>query len=235
MEFKVSTEKRRAFQIKKARFAAADGKRAREWYEQALDNSKTLDSHKFPLLTNEEVLRWMHFNMFEGRGRAKKISEDAWGIAIVHEILGKKVGTQWSAILGEAIARELYSLIIPDAILVPQPEFSDEKHFVVHTLDWAIQVNGRLTKLVEVKCGSYNTSGTACQKTYAVPRLYENVPEIAGSSIDICVVGGQERITRLDQHLLESVPEGITRILSPDNRFTYIGATEILHKYIMAK
>lgn len=235
MEFKVSTEERRAFQRNKARFAAADAKRSREWYEQALDYSKTLDSRKFPLLTNEEILRWMHFNMFEGRGRARKISEDAWGVAIVGEILGKKVGTQWSAILGEAIARELYSLVMPGGNLIPQPEFSDKKHFTVHTLDWAIEVDGRLAKLVEVKCGSYNTSGTACQKTYAVPRLYEHVPEIAGSSVDICVVGGQERITRLDQHLLESVPEGIIRTASPDDRFTYIGATEILHKHIMAK
>lgn len=218
---KVCSKMRKAFQKLRAVAAAEDDKRSREFYVRASEFCNQLDKTTYPLLSNDEVLRWMHFDPFEGNQRARKLSEDTWGKSAVLRLLGKKVNSQWSAILGEAIARELYLLTNQQKTLIPQPEVAVPTESAIYTLDWAVATGGKLEKLVEVKCGSYNTRGTAWQKIYGVPTLYKSVSSIVNCPIDICIIAGQERIIRLQS--------GMGR---KHANFNFIGATEILRAVV---
>lgn len=221
-QIKVCANMRKTFQRLRAMVAAEDLKRCRELYATASQFCSKLDKIVYPLLSNDEVVRWMHFDPFEGSQRVKKISEDAWGKSTVSSLLGKKAHSQWSAILGEAIARELYLLNShQQTTLIPQPEVAVPAESSVHTLDWAVVVNGGLDRLVEVKCGSYNTRGTAWQKIYGVPILYKSVPAVVKCPIDICIIAGQERIIRLESGMGRKHAD-----------FNFIGATEILRAIV---
>jgi hypothetical protein len=110
---------------------------------------------------------------------AIKAEEDIWGKEMVRKYTNNKVRKQWTTIFGESIAKELYTsngslLITPTKVAKFRPDFETEN------------------EVIEVKTGTYWTSGTAHEKIAGVPYKYSEIPIIYGKPLKIVCIGRAE-------------------------------------------
>lgn len=115
------------------------------------------------LVLNESVLNWLYRPI-----HGTQDAENAWGRAL----MGKKA---WSGELGERLVQEYFeSLGIPIKRLTRGgPDFETEKFFI------------------EVKTGSWKTSGTAHEKIAGVPHKYTEY--LQTKKLIIITIGRAER------------------------------------------
>lgn len=190
---------------------------------KALEISSRLNPQKFPLLSQRNVIRWMHYNWFD-----TKMDENAWG----RQFSSAKI---WTAAFGESIVSEIFKMKYTNV----SHQFSVANHDSAqkHRLDLAIHGDsGELLKLVEVKTCMHNSGGNTHEKALAIPYKYASVPHMSGCNVDIVLVGGQETTARMRQSLLRTSPKelydarcGKIKNVYEDAGFRFIGATELFH------
>jgi len=110
----------------------------------------------------------------------KKENEDNWNMKLMKPFLKNTNRKQKSAFgpFGEKLVKEYY--IITDEFLTDKP--IKKKN---HKLDLETKLN-----IIEVKSGSYFTTGTAREKIYGVPFKYADVPRLFKKTLLIICIGG---------------------------------------------
>lgn len=153
-----------------------------------------VDDPRIVLLRQAEVVRWLFGDLSfitEKTVKKKKVREDQWGVAMVRTVRPafKIESTQWSGPFGELVCGEIYLLSGKSAKcpkkrqkLKPDLETDDE--------------------VIEVKCGTYYTGGTATEKLPGVPYKYSDVPKVWGKPLKIVCLGKVEKIARDEYGLL---------------------------------
>jgi hypothetical protein len=155
------------------------------------------------LLKNPDVIKWLFngvdkidefrsitdkkYKSIKEKESAMKKAEDKWGKAIMKLKAPKlKFNNQWTNKFGEYLAIELYKLIGYENITKP------------------IKMNGLLPDMevedyiIEVKTGTYYTSGTAHEKILGTPFKYADIPQLYGKPLKILCIGGAEMRCRND-------------------------------------
>jgi hypothetical protein len=119
-------------------------------------------------------------------------------------------------IFGEELVKEYFTLM--DEYLTNKPESKNG-----HKLDLET-----IRNMVEVKTGSYFTTGTAGEKIYGTPWKYRNVPDLYGKPLLIvCVGGGGDRS---DLVRLTDIRGEEQKTLWESWGITYVGFTSLLSK-----
>lgn len=121
-------------------------------------------------------------------GFNKKLEEDEaeWNMKIMKEIrpdLYEKESKQKSkfGLFGEILVKEYY--ILTGEFLTDKPE-----KIGGHDLDLET-----LKEMIEVKTGSYFTTGTAGEKIFGVPYKYRKVPRLYNKPLLIILLGGDKK------------------------------------------
>lgn len=154
----------------------------------------TLNNDKIVLLKQRTVVQWLFGDLSflpeidkknKTADEAKlKLLEDAWGQNILKlRRPDLTLDKQWTNKFGEHICEEIYCLLgytvskpLKKEHLQPDSEVSDA--------------------IIEAKCGTYHTSGTAGEKILGVPFKYAEVPRLYGKPLKILCMGGAEKICR---------------------------------------
>ena len=129
--------------------------------------------------------------------KKSKENEDKWNMEIMKEIrpdLFKKASKQDSkfGLFGEILVKEYY--ILTGEFKTDKPEKKDG-----HDLD--LETIG---EMIEVKTGSYFTTGTAGEKIYGVPYKYSEVPDLYEKPLIIILIGCDKSESSL---VCESTPK----------------------------
>jgi hypothetical protein len=118
----------------------------------------------------------------------KKLEENEaeWNMKLMKEIrpdLFKKKSNQKSkfGLFGEILVKEYYILT---------GEFKTDKPEKLGGYDLDLET---LKEMIEVKTGSYFTTGTAGEKTYGVPYKYRKVPRLYNKPLLIILLGGDKK------------------------------------------
>ena len=124
----------------------------------------------------------LKYNKGEVDDRRRK-AEAEWNMKLMQgkrPDLFKKKNKQASkfGIFGEELLKEYYVLV--GEFVTDKPERKN-----AHDLDLET-----ITYMVEVKTGSYFTTGTAGEKMYGVPWKYADVPRLYGKPLRIVCIGG---------------------------------------------
>ena len=86
--------------------------------------------------------------------------------------------------------------------------------------------------IIEVKTGTFHTSGTAGEKILGCPFKYAEIPTLYEKPLKILCIGGAEKICRENYGNLPGVKCSIQKKKFLDffreNRIEYIGASDIL-------
>lgn len=117
-------------------------------------------------------------------------NEAKWNMKIMEKIrpdLFKKEHSQNSLFgpFGEMLVKEYY--ILTGEYITDKPEKKNG-----HDLDLET-----ITKMIEVKTGSYFTTGTAGEKIYGVPYKYSDVPELYEKPLVIILIGSSKNDSSL--------------------------------------
>lgn len=189
--------------------------------------------NKIMLLSQREVLQWIFedasflvepgFSCSTKKEYEKnmKKKEDEWGQNIM---TGWKTDakSQWTTKLTETIAEEIYILLgtpLEKAVFrydtrnkkQLRPDFESDTH------------------IVEVKGGTWFTTGTAYQKIFGASRHYINVPEIYGKKTTIFCIADAERKCRENfifnpQNEQEKAWDALNKTIGIE----YVAATDVL-------
>tara|TARA_B100000123_G_C25731002_1_gene429262 strand:+ start:894 stop:1700 length:807 start_codon:yes stop_codon:yes gene_type:complete len=144
----------------------------------------------------------------------RRENEAEWNMKLMKEIrpdLFKKEHSQSSlfGLFGEILVKEYYILI---------GEFKSDKpdKKAGHDLDLET-----IKEMIEVKTGSYFTTGTAGEKIYGVPYKYSEVPDLYGKPLLIILIGGDKNDSSL---VCESSPkkEKMKKIWKEEFNITFI-------------
>jgi len=153
--------------------------------------------------------------------KAMSLEENAWNMRLLEEKrpdLFKKPHKQASLFgkFGEEIVKEHYILV--GEYITNKPESKNGHQLDLETI----------RDMVEVKTGSYFTTGTAGEKIYGVPWKYADVPRLYNKPLLIvCVGGGGDRT---DLVIDSDVPERnrLRQFWKDEMRITFIGFTSLL-------
>ena len=137
------------------------------------------------------------FNIGEITEQNRK-NEAKWNMKLMKEIrpdLFKKTHSQSSLFgpFGEQLVKEFYILI--NEYKTNKPEIKNRHNLDLETI----------YKMVEVKTGSYFTTGTAGEKIYGVPWKYADVPRLYGKPLLIVLLGQEKKESKLVS--ISDVPE----------------------------
>ena len=183
------------------------------------------------LLRIPEVVRWLHGDVsfirdkidmagiaHKKKNEILKDAEDRWGRQVMQaKNLDKG---QWTGPFGERVAQEL--LILQG--LTPMKPIKKLRY----KPDWSVT-----DRIVEVKTGTFFTTGTAHEKILGAPYKYADVPELYCKPLVIWCLGAAERYVReqcdtpspRQRHLLDKYKEmGITFSYATDIICTIIEA-----------
>ena len=172
------------------------------------------DQDKIHLLKNPDVIEWIFgyteflskniqvetdeiYKTGKKKGQKKKKynegelkkkleeKEAEWNMVIMKEVrpdLFKKKSKQKSkfGLFGEILVKEYY--ILTGEFLTDKPE-----KLGGHDLDLET-----LNEMIEVKTGSYFTTGTAGEKIFGVPYKYSEVPELYKKPLLVILIGGDK-------------------------------------------
>jgi len=182
------------------------------------------------LLRNKEVIMWLLGDLsflpsIEKKNKTLdclkyKNLEDKWG----QDILKKRrpdlqLDKQWTNKFGEHLCEELFILL---GKRVSKP--SKKEHYQPDSeVDDAI---------IEVKTGTFYTSGTAGEKILGCPFKYSEIPDLYSKPLKILCIGGAERVCREQYGNLDGVKCSPQKkkflAFFKENQIEYIGATDIL-------
>ena len=186
------------------------------------------------LLRNKEVIMWLFGNLsflapIEKKNKTAdnikyKVSEDKWGQNMLKTRRPDlKLDKQWTNKFGEHICEEIF--ILSDKH-VSKPN-KKENYLPDIEVDDAI---------IEVKTGTYYTSGTAGEKILGCPFKYADIPELYKKQLKIVCIGGAENICRTQYGNLDGEKCSPKKKLFLDffknNQIIYIGVTDILKALI---
>lgn len=182
------------------------------------------------LLRRKEVIQWIFGDLsflpcIEKKNKTVdeskyKLLEDKWGqntLKLIRPDL--KLDKQWTNRFGEYLCQEIYTLIGKD---VYKP--TKKEHYQP---DCEIDTN-----IIEVKTGTFHTSGTAGEKILGCPFKYAEIPDLYSKPLTILCIGGAEKVCREQYGNLAGSKCSIQKKRFLDffkkNKIEYIGATDIL-------
>lgn len=182
------------------------------------------------LLRNKEVIQWIFGDLsflpwFEKKNKTVdeskyKLLEDEWGqntLKLIRPDL--KLDKQWTNRFGEYLCQEIYTLMGKN---VSKP--TKKEHYQP---DCEIDTN-----IIEVKTGTFHTSGTAGEKILGCPFKYAEIPDLYSKPLTILCIGGAEKVCREQYGNLVGSKCSIQkkRFLDffKENNIEYIGATDVL-------
>lgn len=88
------------------------------------------------------------------------------------------------------------------------------------------------TNIIEVKTGTFHTSGTAGEKILGYPFKYAEIPDLYSKLLTILCIGGSEKVCREQYGNLAGSKCSIQKKRFIDffkeNKIEYIGATDVL-------
>ena len=185
--------------------------------EKVPEDSFTIEEEEL-LLDNHQIVKWCKGDVsFLGN----KKTEDAWGRGIMRKRNpALKFVNQWTSKFGEYLAEEIYRLL---GYKVKRPKKLGGKIPDLETEDF----------IVEVKTGTFFTTGTAHEKIVSVPWHYSRIPELYGKPLVILCIGGAEREARKYEALGEMEENSPKRILKEAHdklKITFVGFSELLQK-----
>jgi len=143
------------------------------------------------LLDNSDVIKWIKGDtsfLPSGTILQKKKYEDSWGLSLLKskKLTVKKKG-QWTGPFGEELCEEVFQRL---GKTIKSASIKNGLHPDFETDDY----------IIEVKTGTYFTSGTAHEKIPGVPFKYGDVPELYQKPLKIICIGGAEKWAR--EHVL---------------------------------
>ena len=153
-----------------------------------------------------------------------KLLEDKWGrnILKIHRP-DLKLDKQWTNKFGEHLCEEIFTLI---GKKVSKPMKKNNYQPDCETENF----------IIEVKTGTFHTSGTAGEKILGCPFKYCEVPDLYSKPLKILCIGGAEKICREQYGNLEGVKCSIQKKkfinFFKDNNIEYVGVTDILKEFI---
>jgi hypothetical protein len=182
------------------------------------------------LLRRKEVIQWIFGDLsflpcIEKKNKTVdeskyKLLEDEWGqntLKLIRPDL--KLDKQWTNRFGEYLCQEIYTLMGKD---VYKPK--KKEHYQP---DCEIDTN-----IIEVKTGTFHTSGTAGEKILGCPFKYAEIPDLYSKPLTILCIGGAEKVCREQYGNLAGSKCSIQkkRFLDffKENKIEYIGATDVL-------
>jgi len=185
---------------------------------------------KIILLRRKEVVQWIFGDLsflpcIEKKNKTVdetkyKLLEDKWDkntLKIIRPDL--KLDKQWTNRFGEYLCQEIYILMGKD---VSKP--MKKEHYQP---DCEIDTN-----IIEVKTGTFHTSGTAGEKILGCPFKYAEIPDLYSKPLTILCIGGAEKVCREQYGNLVGIKCSIQkkRFLDffKENKIEYIGATDVL-------
>lgn len=190
----------------------------------------SIDNPKIYFLRDIEVNRWLHGDLsflppIEEKNKTtntklRKNLEDIWGRSKMKiRRADLKMDGQWTNLFGEYIAEELcilqnISFCKPTAKNGLRPDLDCDNC------------------IIEVKCETYFTSGTAGEKILGVPFKYADIPELYGKPLQILCIGGAEKESR--EHYGNIISSKTTPIKKEilefykKNGIEYVAATDIM-------
>ena len=189
------------------------------------------------LLRQKEVVQWLFGNLsflpaIANKNKTAdeaqyKVNEDKWGQTIMKSRRPDlKLDKQWTNKFGEYICEELYTLLGKH---VTKP-IKKEHYQPDLEIDDAI---------IEVKTGTYHTSGTAGEKILGVPLKYSEIPELYGKPLKILCLGGAEKACRENYGVLPGpkCTKQKQEFLDfyREKKIEYIGASDILKSLTSSK
>lgn len=192
-----------------------------------------IDSNANPniiLLRNREVVQWLFGDLsflapIQKKNKTAdalqyKALENKWGQSIMKmRRPDLKLDKQWTNKFGEYLCEEIYTLLgkcvsKPMKKLQYQPDIEIED------------------AIIEAKCGTYYTSGTAGEKILGCPFKYAEIPELYDKPLKIMCIGGAEKACRDDYGNLPGSKCNGTKSKFLDffrsHGIEFIGATDIL-------
>ena len=160
-------------------------------HKESTDRSSCSD---IILLRKKEVIQWMFGDTsflpaIHKKNKTRDIvenkkGEDEWGRSVMKERRPDlTLDGQWTNRFGEYIAEEMHSLLGKN---VTKPV--KKLHFQP---DWETA-----DAIVEVKAGTYFTTGTAHEKILGVPFKYADIPALYGKPLKVLCIGGAEPMAR---------------------------------------
>ena len=185
---------------------------------------------KIFLLKNQEVIQWLFGDLtflppIDKKNKTSdevkyKVLEDKWGQDILKiRRPDLKLDKQWTNKFGEHICEEIYTLL--------GKNYSKPLKKKRYQPD--LEVNDAI---VEVKTGTFHTSGTAGEKILGCPFKYAEIPELYGKPLKILCMGGAEKVCRESYGNLPgamcSAQKKKFLDFFRDNGIEYVGASDIL-------
>ena len=149
---------------------------------------------KIILLRNTEVIQWLYGDLSflplitKTSKHADELKykelEDRWGQTVLKiRRPDLKLEKQWTNKFGEHIAEELLLLSGKESHAPTKKEHYQPDLEVVDSI-------------IEVKTGTYHTTGTAGEKILGSPFKYADIPQLYGKPLKILCIGGAERACR---------------------------------------
>ena len=189
------------------------------------------------LLRDPAVVQWIMGDMtflptFPKRNKTAddkqyKILEDKWGQTTMKQRRPDlKLDKQWTNTFGEYVCSELYSLM---GRTVHKP--IKQKHFQP---DLEVE-----DAVLEVKTGTFYTSGTAGEKILGTPFKYAELPVLYRKPVKIICIGGAEKICKEQYGNLSGEMCTPQKKLFIDfyrqQGFEYIGASDLIKHILQVK
>jgi hypothetical protein len=186
------------------------------------------------LLKNKDVIQWLFEDMsflpeIEKINKTKdnskyKILEDRWGQNIMKELRPDlKLDKQWTNLFGEYICKEVY-LLMNKIINKPTKKLNYQPDLEMDD------------SIIEVKTGTYYTSGTAGEKILGCAFKYAEIPNLYSKNLKIICIGGAEKMSREQYGNLKGDKCSTEKIEILDflkkKRIEYVGITDILKSFI---
>ena len=179
------------------------------------------------LLKNIETIQWLIGDLsFLNTRNHKNMQnlENDWGKKLMEKCRPrKKINKQWTNKFGEIVAEEIY-ILFGKNIQRPMKKQNYQPDLEIDD------------SIIEVKCGTYFTNGTAHEKILGCPFKYAEIPLLYSKPLKILCIGKAEKISK----------ESYGNIIGPkcsdrkklfleffkQNSIEYIGVTELLIKIL---
>ncbi|MFZ4600660.1 MAG: hypothetical protein ACOYNN_18615, partial [Terrimicrobiaceae bacterium] len=164
-------------------------------------------------------VQWVHgdFSFLEEKTKAH---EDAWGQGVMKALRPDlKLDKQWTNRFGEYLCQEVFTHVLGKTVTKPIKKLNYQPD--LETDD----------EIIEVKTGTYFTTGTAGEKILGCPFKYADIPELYGKPLKIVCIGGAEKMCREVYGNLpgEKCTPQKQKFLDffRDNRVEFVGLTSI--------
>lgn len=191
--------------------------------DKVFSHIKSKSSSKIILLNNREVISWL-FGDTSFLAKNNKENEDVWGREVLKlKRPDLKLDKQWTNKFGEHICEELYTLL----------GYEPTKPVIKEHYQPDLEIDDAI---IEVKTGTYYTSGTAHEKILGCAFKYSEVPDLYNKPLKIICIGGAEKLSKERYGILQGPVCSSKKRLYIDffkeNKIEYIAITSILQLMI---